>query len=122
MIYMSSSQLLGISILRIPLIFNYSLPFCLSPTQPNSKFGLTKYLLGPHPTTSGTFKTLPDNPGSRFSVCNLSWTQLTRRPKKMEDELKKIEYNGRRPHTNKNLNGRRPKKNENGRRAQFIYF
>ena len=42
----------------------------------------------PHPP--GTFKALPDNLGSWFSVCNLILTQLERRPqKKMEDDLKK---------------------------------
>jgi hypothetical protein len=76
---------------------------CHSPTQPQLEFELD-LLMGrkpPTPPHPGTFKALPDNLGSWFSVCNLILTQLIRRPKKkgrlhkknkkMEDDLKKKE-------------------------------
>ena len=75
--------------------------YCHSPTQPQHELVLDP----PHP---GTFKALPGNLGSWFSVCNLILTQLERWPqKKMEDYLKKqkkwkttskkMKKNGRRP-------------------------
>jgi hypothetical protein len=53
-------------------------------------------VLDHHPThetpccCSATFKALPGNPGSLFSVCNLILIQQERQPqKKLEDDLKK---------------------------------
>jgi hypothetical protein len=72
--------------------------FCHSPTQPQLKLGVTKYLVGPpttppHPTTPPreTLKALLDKIGGWFSVYNLIFTQLERQPlKKMEDDLKQM--------------------------------
>jgi hypothetical protein len=70
--------------------------YCHSPTQLQLELELD-LIMGrnpPYPTHPGTFKALPGNLGSWFSVCNLILTQLKRRPKKKEDELnKKMEDN-----------------------------
>ena len=55
--------------------------YCHSPTQPQLELELD-LIMGrnppppPHPTHTGTFKALPGNMGSSFSVCNLILTQL----------------------------------------------
>ena len=69
---------------------------CHSPTQPQLELEwdiiMSWQNLAPAPVRHppGTFKALPGNIGSWFSVCNLILTQLERIPqKKMEDNLKK---------------------------------
>ena len=54
---------------------------CHSPTQPQLELELD-LIMGrnpPPPYHTGTFKALPDNLGSLFSVCNLILTQLESR-------------------------------------------
>ena len=64
--------------------------YCHSPTQPQLEL-VFDLIMGRDPPTTpppGTFKALPGNLGSWFSVCNLIFTQLERLPQKK---------NGRRP-------------------------
>ena len=50
--------------------------FCHSPTQPQQELELDLIMSRKPPTTHpGTFKALPDNLGSWFSVCNLILTK-----------------------------------------------
>jgi hypothetical protein len=78
--------------------------------QPKTKLGWPHNWVEPtttpppphHPTTTQTFKAVPGNPGSWFSVCNLMLTQLDELWKttsiflKMEDDLN-LFPNGRWP-------------------------
>ena len=56
---------------------------CHSQTQPQHELELDLIMgRNPPPTPPGTFRALPGNLGSWFSVCNIILTQLERRPKK----------------------------------------
>jgi hypothetical protein len=77
---------------------------CHSPIQPQLELELDLIMGRKPPTTHTpeTFKALPDNLGSCFSVCNLILTQLEQRPQNfIEDDLKEKEKN-------ENENERRP--------------
>jgi hypothetical protein len=58
-------------------------------------------------THTTTFKLLPDNLGSWFSLCNLILTHLERQPQQKNWSWPK-------------KNGRRPQKNENGQQPHFF--
>ena len=62
---------------------------CPSPTQPPHELELD-LIMGRNPPPTGTFKALPGNLGSWFSVCNLILTQLERRPQKKGKTTSKL--------------------------------
>ena len=114
-IYLLECLINSIHIL-VRVLYKY---YCHSPIQPQLKLVVTKCLVGPPtppPPPSETFKTLIDNLGSWFLVCNLISTQPDKIWKttsifaywkttsifwKMEDDLNFFE-NGRRPQFKRN--------------------